>query len=691
MVRAGSVTKPLRAVTLELCQARLDRFDADRTVSFLAERGFDTIVCFALGYARGESYFPSSFAPPHPELAGRDILAEVIAASAARGLRAFAYVNALFGGPEHDPSWRQARLDGTPTVQGEAYAMCPLSGYGDHIVRVAEEIATRYAIDGLYLDEPSFQSWCACPACLHAYPAMPRSTSFGDPAFSAWLAWRSRAIAAFVERVGATVRAARPGTTFFAQHAFPLAATTSGAVWGTGSSRIPAEFSGWYRPSFYAQDAVLVSRSLDLVGIEPWRRIVNAPPWWPGACVSYARSAGRCRHVVPLLEYQHFPWSLNAQSASELAAAAADATANGGSLWYAMYAPDDADRDGWDTLGRTIAELDRAPSSGEPVEHVRVLASRRSAERFGAEAAEARYLDDLIGTIGIVRSLHLPFGVSSAEMLSTRDLEGTAVVLVPSAACLSAAEVAVLTTFVEDGGGLVLLGESATMDEHGRPLGHSLLDDLAGVETRGSDEVGTAYASILEAVGELPAGARLPVQGALPRLRPAGARVLATLRPANDMFSPPAGESDRPVVTAVRRGPGTVVHAGAPWGRLWLRSGVTEAARLVRSLLELAEPRPSPVTVEAPGSVGICAWRAEGELVVWLVNFTDVEQHGEVATVGPVRICIHASEQATGRAGTVRGTTIEPRGESDRLVLELPYLAEWECVRIELAGAPVSP
>ena len=91
----------MKAVTLELCQARLDRFDPEATVAMLAERGFDTIVCFALGYARGETYYPSKLADPHPELGARDLLGDVMRASHAHGLQAFAYVNALFGGPRH--------------------------------------------------------------------------------------------------------------------------------------------------------------------------------------------------------------------------------------------------------------------------------------------------------------------------------------------------------------------------------------------------------------------------------------------------------------------------------------------------------------------------------------------------------------------------------------------------------------
>ena len=198
----------------------------------LAERGFDTIVCFALGYARGETYYPSELADPHPELGARDLLGDVVRASHAHGLQAFAYVNALFGGPRHagpHPDWCQRTLAGSLTVQGDATAMCPLSPYGGHIADVVREIAHAYEIDGLYLDEASFQSWCACGFCRERHRAItgreiPLSIAFGDAAFGSWLDWRAAEIASFVGRVGGALRAVRPGATFMAQHAFPLAA-----------------------------------------------------------------------------------------------------------------------------------------------------------------------------------------------------------------------------------------------------------------------------------------------------------------------------------------------------------------------------------------------------------------------------------------------------------------------------------
>src|SRR5687768_6583628 len=105
---------PMRAATLELSQARLHVLDPRATVEFLADRGVNTLVCFAVGYARGEAYYPSSVVPRHPELGERDIFGAVCETAKARSMAVIAYVNGLFGGPDvyHvHPDWTQRWRD----------------------------------------------------------------------------------------------------------------------------------------------------------------------------------------------------------------------------------------------------------------------------------------------------------------------------------------------------------------------------------------------------------------------------------------------------------------------------------------------------------------------------------------------------------------------------------------------------
>ena len=67
----------IRSVTLELSQANISDFNTKDYVKSLVNGGFNTIVCFAVGYLNGESYYNSKFIKKNSDLRNRDILDEI--------------------------------------------------------------------------------------------------------------------------------------------------------------------------------------------------------------------------------------------------------------------------------------------------------------------------------------------------------------------------------------------------------------------------------------------------------------------------------------------------------------------------------------------------------------------------------------------------------------------------------------
>ena len=55
-----------RSVTLELSQANINDFDTEEYISALIAGKFNTIVCFAVGYLNGETYFDSKILKKNP-------------------------------------------------------------------------------------------------------------------------------------------------------------------------------------------------------------------------------------------------------------------------------------------------------------------------------------------------------------------------------------------------------------------------------------------------------------------------------------------------------------------------------------------------------------------------------------------------------------------------------------------------
>lgn len=685
----------IRAVTLELTQARLDRFDPHATVDFLADRGVNTIVCFAIGYGGGEAYYPSSLAPEHPALQSRDLFGEVCARAAGRGLALIAYVNALFAGPEFyepHPDWVQRWADGRESTQTGAKMLCPNSPYGEHIVAVSAEIAERYPIAGFYLDEPSLQSWCACAWCQARYARdtgsdLPLAIERGTPEFARFLSWREGVVSGFVDAVASAVRAARPGVAFFAQHAFPMASTAQPHLrhlyWGQTAGRTPPQWEGWYRPAFYGQDIARIAGSLDLVGIEPWRRFVAQPPWWPGACVSYARAAGQGKPVLPLMEYPHFPWGLARLSNSELAVNCADVIANGGDLWFPMYAPDAADREGWDALRTIFADLDGVrPAGAQQIAPVGILFSRQSAERYGANDVEERYLDDVIGTIQVTRELGFPYCVLSEDALTDADFDAMSVLLAPSAAAMRPETAAHIEQWVTAGGVLIAGGWVGTHDETGAPRAESLLENLLGVRL-GPEVLHTGLGYLIpREVAGLPVGTRIPVRDEQPVVAPTTAEPVFDVMPSWELFAPPADAAANPSITRNRVGAGMAVYCGIQLGRLRRRFELFEARQIMRHLLAAGGVGDLPIAGhELAPEVGLHVWRVDDALHIMLVNFSSLEMTGQAAAVGPQSVRLDRALLPKGAAiASRRGRRIRSDPRDDALIVTVEELDEWDCL-----------
>ena len=75
--------------------------------------------------------------------------------------------------------------------------------------------------------------------------------------------------------------------------------------------------------------------------------------------------------------------------------------------------------------------------------------------------------------------------------------------------------------------------------------------------------------------------------------------------------------------------------------------------------------------------MSVHAWRTDDGLAIWLVNLTGVAEHGTVSRVGTVRVSLPGASAAT----VLRGeSTVRQSGGS--LVVDLPFLREWECVLV---------
>jgi len=673
----------IRAVTLELSQVSPREFDTKATVHYFADRGFNTLMVFAVGYLYGETYYPSAVMAPHEELDGRDLFGEILAEAKSRNLRVFAYVNSFFGGAEFYekyPDWTARWADGRETTQVRAKGMCLNSPYREVIAKVSAEVCARYEVDGLYLDEPSLQSWCACSYCKAKYRKasgreLPLSPEGDRKEFAVFLEWRSSCVADFVGQVGKACKKARPSITYFAQHAFPLASTSHSLhkhlFWGATSGRTPPQFEDWYRPSFYGQDIRRVGDHLDMIGIEPWRRFAGYPAWWQGACVNYARAAGRNKPVLPLMEYPHFPWGLGRLSDDELHVNCADVVANGGDLWWPMYAPGAADKGGWDALSKVFNELNelRQPTSTCEAE-IAILVSRNSAERFALGKVNDLYLDDLLGTIQIVRELHVPYKLLVDENLSADDLIDVKVIFAPSAACLSPRAAGIIESHVEQGGVLVAQGFVGTHDECGQLRTKQLLEELLGV--RLGPELKHARLGYL--IDRADSAKRVLVRDEFPATAVNSAEVIYDIAPSRDLFVPPSLSDLSPGVMRRRVGKGVAYTVGPSLGRLRLRYELFEAVNFYQDLFAWLSWDISGIDLGS--QVGLHVWRNDAIRHIALVNQQGISETGRLARLSNQSVFVNGAS----RASSLRGSALDVEKVGAGICVTLRELAHWDCI-----------
>ena len=105
------------------------------------------------------------------------------------------------------------------------------------------------------------------------------------------MSWREDIINQFMKDFYLNLKKLNKNYIIFFQSAFPISSTfikmKNFQYNNPVGSRVPKEFKGFYRPSFYGQNIEINHKYNDILSLEPWRKIVGTPIWWPGLCTSY--------------------------------------------------------------------------------------------------------------------------------------------------------------------------------------------------------------------------------------------------------------------------------------------------------------------------------------------------------------------------------------------------------------------
>jgi len=214
--------------------AYLQQFDPEQYADCMARAGVDTALVYA-GNCLGICFFPTKVGHMHEGLHGRDIFGETVEALKERGIRPITYFNiwSRWGYDTH-PDWRIVHSDGDTSVarhDGTMYSRfgcCCLNapGYRDYVKAQFTQLASDYDTAGFWIDMCGWHGHvCTCGHCRARYLAetgreLPSHVDFNDPEWVEFIRIRERWTYDFNHMIRKTVDETRPGRTCAFQSAF---------------------------------------------------------------------------------------------------------------------------------------------------------------------------------------------------------------------------------------------------------------------------------------------------------------------------------------------------------------------------------------------------------------------------------------------------------------------------------------
>jgi hypothetical protein len=707
---------PLRLVTIELPPSNLKELNIKETVDQVVDLGANVVVAFAISYLGGRAYYQSSIAPHHPDLGDRDVLNEIIDSCRARAVKVLAYVNCIWGdsatAKEH-PDWAQRKADGQMQHEfGDAStAMCVNSPYKNYLLRVVSEIVSNYDVDGVFMDEPGFQSWCACENCKEEFSKdmdleLPTKQNWTDPNWLKFIDWRYKCVADFAKDVAETIKRNDPERICFLQFHFPISSFLSRKMpvfmydmlkigWRHGS-----EYAGWYIPMIYGESLRQLSTSENVLSLEDYRSLSQLPVWWLGASVRYAKSIDESKPVFILIESPYIPWSLVALPEAELKVSIAQVVASGGQPWFAMYGPGVSNLANWRAIGRSYNQLkaiEEYLGDREDIKFAALHFSERSIELYGRNQVESQCLDHFYGFYKALSQSHIPFSIVQDQTLAVPEqLEQYKVLVLPNSTCLSKSETGAISKFVSKGGGLVATFRSSLFADDGQQLNNFGLSDVLGVDYLGSISSSLfGYArtkvdhEITEPIGEKTI---IPYVDESLNVKTKGkAKSLCNLiSPSTSSFTTLGNDSDRPVITVSDYGAGRAVYFPGKPDLIYLSYGLEAYRFLLERSVNWSSKTDIPITFgNLPTTVETQAYYQQGKnrLVIHFVNYTSETQRpiNEVIPACDVRCSVKAPSGA--RVKSIRqlisaGELAPTSTEKGHVQFVVPRISEYEIVCI---------
>jgi hypothetical protein len=690
----GWFDKPMRWGQLVLAEddPGNGRYDAKFWIDYFRRTHCDAVNLSAGGCV---AYYPTKIPFHHRSrwMGEGDPFGELLEACKKAGMIVVARTDphsVLDDAAQAHPEWIQITADGRPRRHWATpgrWVTCALGPYNfEFMTDVHREIATLYAVDGIFSNRWAGHGVCYCEHCRrHFYDAhkleLPRTDDPRDPARRAYILWRQQRLFELWRLWDAEIRKIRPGARFIAN---------SG---GGALSDL---------------DMKTIGELADTLFADRQARRGLTPPWAAGKnAKEYRATLGRkaIAGITSVGVEEPYRWKDSVQHGDEIRLWMADGVAHGMRPWFTKFCGVVYDRRWLKPVEEFYTwhhRVEKYLRNEEPLARVALVYSQQTAWFYGGPQARAKVEDHILGWYHALVEARIPFEMVHDGLLDEAHTGRFRTLILPNVAALSDAQCEQLRAFVRRGGSLVATLETSLYDEWGERRSDFGLADLFGVRFTGrfTPRMQNSYLTVrpphpilrgLEDAGRIINGVQRVDVAAVERFEKPPLTLVPSYPdlPMEEVY-PRQVETDIPEVYLREIGPSRVVYF--PWDvdRTFWEVQAIDHGKLLANAVEWATNEERPVTVTGPGVLDLAAWRQRDSITVHLVNLTNPMMmkgpYREVIPLAGQKVRLRLPKGKTARRVQLLVSGASPAVErtGDVLTVTVPQIGLHEIVAIDV-------
>jgi hypothetical protein len=447
--------------------AFMTQFDPHKYVDTIASTGVDSCMVPACCH-NGNCYYPSKVDHIHKNLNGRDIFGQTVKLLREKGIVPIAYYTVIWHNhaAKTHPSWRMYDIAGN-FRRRRYWHCCPNNReYRAFAASQLREIA-NYDIDGVFIDMTFWPKVCYCSSCRQRYKdehaaEMPTKLNWSDTEWVTLQRARERWLNEFAAFLTNETKSCKPNLSVAHQFSPVLHG------WHLGFDSCFAESSDYTSGDFYGD------KYQQRFGVKVMSSLSKHMP--------FEFMISRCVHL-----YDH----TSTKSADELTCSAATTLANGGAYFFIDAINPEGTLEQYiyeqlKNVSASIADCTNAIRTSRPVLTSDVglyfsMASHIEPSHNATElsdllvknsnsnmdnVADIRTIREVLGTSIVLNQMHQPYRILTDR---TTDLASFKTIIINNALVMSDIEIERFEAFVNNGGTLIVSGETSLYRLDGSP------------------------------------------------------------------------------------------------------------------------------------------------------------------------------------------------------------------------------